>query len=115
MPNIFDAMQETLFNTVTSTMGYSATWAPDAGGAVITATVLYNGPTEKEKLLDANYTPDKLTMEYKVQDFEGLKQSIDSGKTENITIDPFGEFNIKSIQLKWDGKTVIANLVKITE
>lgn len=94
-------------------MGYNATWTPSAGGAAITATVLYNGPTEKEKLFDAEYNPDKLTIEYKLGDLTGLKDAVDGGANETITVAAFGSFSIKSISTKWDGKTIVANLVKI--
>jgi hypothetical protein len=60
----FDNLQDNLFKQVKTTMGYAATWAPSAGGDVQTAIVLYNGPTEKEKLFSADYDPDKLKMEY---------------------------------------------------
>jgi len=102
-----------MFNTVTKTMGYAATWVPSAGGAAITATVLYNGPTEKEKLLSADYNPEKLTIEYKVDDLTGLRESVDAGNIETITVTQFGDFSIKSALPHWDGKTIIANLVKI--
>lgn len=113
MGNMFTSLQDVLLNTVNNTMGDAASWIPSAGGAAITATVLYNGPTEKEKLLDANYNPDKITIEYKVGDLPGLKEAVDTGDVETITVTPYGNFSIKSIETKWDGKTIIAHLVKI--
>lgn len=110
---MFDTLQDTLFNTVNTTMGYPASWTPSAGGAAITATVLYNGPTEKEKLFDAEYNPDKITIEYKKGDLTGLKEAVDAGDAETITVTPHGNFSIKSIETKWDGKTIIAHLAKI--
>lgn len=111
--NMFNGLQDVLLNTVNTTMGDTATWIPSAGGAAITATVLYNGPTEKEKLFDAAYNPDKITIEYKVTDLTGLEESVEANNDEVITVTPHGNFSIKSIQKKWDGKTMIANLVKI--
>ena len=104
-----------MFATVANTMGYTATWLPSAGGAAITATVLYKGPTIKEKLFDAAYSPDNLTLEYKVEDLQGLKQSVDEGNEECITITGIATFVIRSIQTTFDGKTITANLQQVTE
>lgn len=109
--SLFDALQDSMFGTVTSTMGYDATWTPRAGGPAQTAKVLYNGPTEKEKLFSADYDPDKLKMEYKIGDFTGLFEAAQPNTAmEEISIAGIGDFYIKSISRKWDGKTFEAQL-----
>jgi hypothetical protein len=106
MGNPFDSLQKTMFDTVTNTMGYDAVWVPKAGGEHKTAKVLYNGPTEKERFFLADYDPDKLMMEYKDGDFPGLFESARSSKApEVVQIDGIGEFVVRSVKKKWDGKT----------
>jgi len=99
-----------MFDTVTTTMGYTATWSPLAGGDDLTGAVLYKGPTEKEKLANADYDPDKLTLEYKDGLFPGLKEAADASPREVITIDGVGDFFIKSVTRLWDGKTFEARM-----
>lgn len=102
--NIFDSLQNTMFNTVTKTMGYDATWN------LLTARVLFKGPTEKEKLKDADYDPDKLEMEYKAGDFVGLYTLLENNEMQTVTIIGIGNFTVKSVAKKFDGKTFIARL-----
>lgn len=114
MAAAFDNLQSSLFATVTSTMGYDATWQP-AAGAPQTNKVLYNGPTEKEKLFSANYDPDKLTMEYTEGMFPGLKESVDSGNLESVSIVLNGisvSLKVRHVQRQFDGKQYKATLVK---
>jgi len=92
-------------------MGYDATWIPQAGGPPITARVLYNGPTEKEKLFSTDYDPEKLMLEYQLNDLPGLFESARSKTyTEEIEITDIGTFYVKSVKKKWDGKTFEAQL-----
>lgn len=115
MANLFDSLQDTAFNVVTNNMGYSATWRPSIGGDLQVAKVLYNGPTEKEKLLSADYDPDKLTMEYKSIDFIGLKDAADDNQNEIVTIEDVEDFAVKSVRKKFDGKTFEAKLQRIND
>lgn len=111
MPNLFDNLQAAMLGTVTNTMGYAATWLPKEGGEAKTATVLYNGPTEKEKLFNADYDPDKLMMEFHLTDLPGLFEAARSkNTTEEIDITNIGVFYIKSVKKKWDGLTYEAQL-----
>lgn len=110
MANPFDSLQSTMFSTVANTMGYDATWTPKAGGSEKTAKVLYNGPTEKEKLFSAEYDPDKLMMEYKLNDLAGLFEAARSkNTTEEVEIIDIGTFYVKSVKKKWDGSTFEAH------
>lgn len=111
-------------------MGYDATWTPSNAdflntefntdefvtGQPIPGKVLYNGPTEKEKLFDANFDPSKLTMEYKHGVFVGLKESVDGGQTETVTIslaDGDITLKVRHVQKQFDGRQYKATLVKI--
>lgn len=109
--NAFDSLQDAMMNTVANTMGYEATWLPSTGGEQKLAQVLYNGPTEKEKLFDATYDPDKRMMEYKQDDFINLFELTRANNgVEEITIIGIGNFYVKSVKKKWDGKTYEAQL-----
>lgn len=109
--NLFDGIQDTMFGTVTTTMGYDATWIPKAGGVAKTARVLYNGPTEKEKLLSADYDADKLMMEWKKDDLNGLFESAQNAQSmEWVTITGIGQFFVRKARRKFDGKTYEATL-----
>ena len=115
---VFDSLQDNLFTQVKTTMGYSASWQPSAGGGLQIAIVLYNGPTEKEKIFSVDYDPDKLKMEYQDTDFIQLKDAVDTDPdAEKVFITISGTevpFKIKSIKRLWDGKTFEAQLKAIT-
>ena len=108
--NLFDNLQNTMFNAVTSTMGYDATWSASDGSGDQTARILFTGPTEIEKLKGADFDPEKLEMEYKKGDFAGLKELTDNNEMEKVTIAGIGYFRVKSVLKKYDGKTFIARL-----
>src|SRR5881275_1117587 len=108
--SFFDRLQSTMFDTVTNVMGDDATWTPAAGGEAQSAKVLFSGPTEKEKIFDAEYDPEKLTMEYKEGVFPGLKESTDAGTTEIVTIAGKGDFIARGVKKLADGQTYKANL-----
>lgn len=112
MGNIFDTLQNSLFKTVTSTMGYDATWTPSspADSPTQTARVLYKGPSEKQKVVDAEFQPDKIIMQYQQGDFEGLKELADDGKFEIVNIDGLSNFKVMSVKKLFDGKTLVATL-----
>jgi hypothetical protein len=110
--NLFDGLQATMFSTVTNTMGYDATWTPSSpdGSSQQSARVLYQGPTHKEKLIQADFDPDKLDMEYQLGDFENLKSFADENIFETVDIDGIGSFKVKSVLKKFDGKSFVARL-----
>jgi hypothetical protein len=113
----FDTLQDNLFKQVKTTMGYVASWQPSVGGDLQTATVLYNGPTEKEKLFSVDYDPDKLVMEYQDIDFIGLKLAVDTDPDAEQVIITLSSgdviFKVKAVSRKWDGKTFEAHLKAI--
>lgn len=113
--NLFDSLQNSAFHTVTNTMGYDANWTPStAPGTTLLARVLFKGPTEKEKLLQADFDPDKLEMEYQAGDFINLKSYADDNVFETVIINGIGTFKVKSVAKKYDGKTFIARLQVIS-
>lgn len=109
--NLFDGLQSTMFDTVTNTMGYQAMWTGTPAGSIQQiAWILYTGPTEKEKIFQADFDPEKLIMEYKAGDFIGLKDLQDDNQLQDVLIVGIGTFKIKSVKLKFDGKTFEARL-----
>lgn len=111
--NLFDNLQDNLTGAIKSTFGYPAVWNPTVGGPAQTATVLYKGPTEKEKLANVDYDTDRVTMEYDHSDFAGLHESVKTNKREPITITVSGQqidFLVLGIQKLHDGKTFEARL-----
>lgn len=113
--NLFDNLQNAAFDVVTNTMGYSATWTPaDVLISPKTAQVLYKGPSEKEKLLNADYSPDKLMLEYKQGMFPGLKESVDINEQNVIRVNGLAggwvDFYVRSVGRLWDGNTFEARL-----
>ena len=114
MSNIFDGLQDNMFNVVTNTMGYDATWTPVAPNSTLqTARVLYNKPTEKRTLEEYQYNPNIHIMEYKKGDFEGLFESCRSNEMETVIIDIRGvstSFYVQEIKAAWDGNNFIAQL-----
>jgi hypothetical protein len=109
--SMFDTLQDTAFSVVTTTMGDAGSWIPSGGGAEQTAKVLYNGPTEKEKLLSAEYDPERVYIEYQSGSFPGLFETVKSSATmEVITITGKGDFYVKSVTKEWDGKSFKAYL-----
>jgi hypothetical protein len=110
---LFDNLQDNLLSAVKSTFGYPAVWNPTGGGPVKTATVLYKGPTEKEKLANVDYDTDHLTMEYNHSDFPGLHDAVKTNKREPITITIAGQevdFLVLSVRKMHDGKTLEARI-----
>ncbi len=124
MSNPFDALQNAVFDVVVNTMGYPAEWVPnfseftdelseEFGPEKKTATVLYKDATEQEKLSNVEYGIDRCVMEYKRGQFDGLKESVNKGNTESVSIIISGsalQFNVRSISTKFDGKTYQAIL-----
>lgn len=112
--NLFDNLQNTVFDVVTVTMGYDAVWNPSAGGSQQTAKVLYKGPSEMQKIEGVDYDPEAIVMEYKKGDFDGLKEAADDSKFEVVTVGAIGDFYVKSVIEKFDGKTLKATLDRKT-
>lgn len=109
--NLFDALQETAFVTVTNTMGYDASW--QSGQTVYTARVLFSDPTDdKDKVSDQSYTTSNPTVEYKDDDLPGLYDTIHSTNGgQTITVNG-NQYNTLTAKKKYDGKTII---LEVTE
>lgn len=111
MSNPFEGYAKALTTVVSHTMGEDAIWIPSdrSAPAGITARVLFNNPTKKNKLQDVEYNPFDWQMEYHKDSFDGLKALVDAGNSEVITINSTGYF-VKDVITKWDGDTSLAKL-----
>lgn len=107
--NIFDSLKKQAFDVVTNMMGYNATWL--SGSTLFEARVGYKDPSEKQELSGIDsWNPDEPFMEYRVGFFANLKQSVDSGNLEYVTIESVGYFAVVEVKTKYDGETFVARL-----
>lgn len=107
--NLFDGLGNSVFSVVTATMGYTAVWQPSDGSPLQTSRVLFKNPTEHQKLADQEYDPYRYIMEFKRGVFEGLKQSVDANKVEEVTIGA-ANYYVRQVNGKYDGGTMVATL-----
>lgn len=112
--NLFDDLQDASFDVVTNTYGYDATWSPSEGGDDVVARVLFNNPTNKQKLSGVEYDPYHYKMEYKKGDLPGLKEAIDKTGTETVTIQG-QQYYVRQVLTLFDGRTMEATLEPVTQ
>lgn len=111
--NIFDSIQESAFNVVTQTFGYAATWTPSEGGPQQLAVVCYKDATDEHGVGEVDYNNPRHQIEYKIEDFTGLQQSVFNGGTELVKVTMKGityQFLVRRCETKYDGKTIVAYL-----
>ena len=110
MSNIFDNLQDNLFNLTTTVFGYDAEWTPSAGGPLQVARVHYKKPNEaRNQFGEVDFNPNIHMMEYKEGDFTGLYEAVRNGGTEHVTVNGT-LFYVREIKARWDGKTYYAQL-----
>lgn len=110
--NVFDSLKVRAFDVITKTMGYDASWqSGESGSALLLARVGYKDPSEKQELSGIeSWNPDEPFMEYRIGFFLGLKERIDAGAQEFVTIEGKGYFAVREVQTKFDGDTFVARL-----
>jgi hypothetical protein len=110
----FDDMARQAFATVAGVMGQRATWQPSGGGGEVSGMVLFSNPTEPKPIGDSEryeYRPNNATAEYCIGTFDGLKEAVDVGEKEYITIGEDAYF-VQEVTTKFDGNTYVAHLEK---
>ena len=113
MSNIFDSMQDRLFDLTTTTFGYEASWTPFGGGDTLTGKVHYRSPNEKDSMTSGvAYAPFVFFMEYKEGVFDGLQSSVRTGGTEIVTVQGVQHY-VRSVERVYDGRTYQAHLERI--
>ncbi len=113
--NIFDSLKTRVFDKVVKTMGYDAEWVSSESGISKTARVGYKDPSEKYELsgLDS-WNPDEPFMEYRIEFFAGLKESVDKGRQEFVSIEGKGYFAVKEVKTKFDADCFWARLIMVS-
>lgn len=111
MSNLFDEIRDTLFDIVTNTIGYDATWIPSDGSNPLgyKARVLFKYPEADRKLSGATYSSFNYEMEYRRDFFHGLKLSVNHTNTEVITVDG-KNYYCRNVDVLADGNTFKAQL-----
>jgi hypothetical protein len=110
--SFFDNFQKVAFGVVTTLMGDVATWQPSDGSDYQTAEVLLKEPTNERDLGDVTYSPYTYIIEYYIHKLTGLKNLVDSGTNELITINEI-EYYVRKVDALHDGKTYKAILEKV--
>jgi hypothetical protein len=106
----FDDIQKSVFNTTTNLFGDEAVWIPAAGGTAHKALVHFKNPNDPYRIGNENkyeYRPYDYSFEYYEDKFPGLKESVESGAIEKVSVKGFN-LAIREIRAKFDGKTYIA-------
>lgn len=113
MSNIFDSMQDGLFDLTTAVFGYDASWTPIAGGPTQTGRVNYRSPNDKDVLKNGiEYMPYTFFMEFKEGIFNGLQESVRHGIAEQVVVNGISHY-VRSVNRVHDGKTIQAHLDRI--
>jgi hypothetical protein len=109
MPNPFDFARLSALNIVKDVFSNPAEWTPSAGGAPLTARVLFNHPTDTRRHHRAEYNPLIHSMEYHLDEFPGLFESLRDGGAEFVTIEG-RQYEVREVLANFDGKTYVAQL-----
>lgn len=112
MGSRFDNMQRGTVERVNNLFGFPAVWNPSDDSDQQTAKILFEDPTRLMELGGlVEYNPQNVLMEYKEGDFVGLREAANSGANETVIVDGVS-YNVRQVDLKYDGKTYIAILEK---
>lgn len=98
---LFDTYRINMLAKTRAIMGTIATWG------VNSASVLFNAPTTHDQLAKVDYQRDRYVMEYDIEDFIGLRESVANGGNEYVIIDGV-EYFILEINALYDGKLLEA-------
>jgi len=108
---LFDGIQAAVFSTANQVFGDTAVWTPSISGSnSITEQVLFKNPNDPIQIGETDkyeYRPFDYSFEYFEGQFPNLKESVESGNTELVTVKGF-ELYIRRVIAKFDGKTYTA-------
>lgn len=108
--NPFDGFMKKAFDVTLSVMGYDASWTPLNGGEIQTARVHFREPNGEDMISGASYAPLTFVMEYRIDTFTGLIDSVRSGiRGEQVTISGT-TYYVRSVAKIQDGQTFQAVL-----
>jgi hypothetical protein len=104
MSTPFERLKRLAFDQAARTMGVDAIWSGN------TARVLFNQPNNTEERASIDFTPQFFEMEYRVDDFAGLYESVRGGDLEVVTIGGVS-YEVRHVMRVYDGDTFKAHLV----
>lgn len=104
MSTPFERLKRTAFDAAARTMGVDAIWGQQ------TERVLFNQPSGTEERAEIEFTPTFYEMEYRIEHFSGLYESVRDGNIEIVTIGS-DEYTVRHVLKVFDGDTYKAHLV----
>jgi hypothetical protein len=111
--SFFDGYTKVVFSAAEGIMGDTLSWVPSDGSSAISDTVLFNNPDVGQTLGDVDkfdFQTFKYWFEYVEGQFPGLKESVDSGNLETVTVKGF-TLDIQQVVTKYDGRNYCAYCV----
>lgn len=109
--NLFDGIQDLMFDTVGRIYGIDASWTPSAGGTAQTGRVLLKEPTQEYDMNGVPYTPFHRIMEYRKGVFPGLFEAARQKRNESVTING-AQYYVRNVRAEYDGRTLKAEIEK---
>lgn len=107
----FDALQNTMFETVKNQFGFSATWTASDSSQTWEGLVLFRNPTQVFELSGfGQYDPTLWEMEYKFGDFPGLRELVDMRETQEVVTIDGVQYYVRAVSTIYDGRTIKATL-----
>jgi hypothetical protein len=109
---LFDNYQKSCVTTAAKLFGDMATWISSDGAIIFEGLVFFSDPEKLASIGDAaiaNYSPYDVHIEFFINQFEGLKLSVDSGNFEVLIIKEV-QYYVQNVSPIKDGKTLIAIL-----
>ena len=107
--NLFDGIQDRMFDTVGKVYGYDATWTPSAGGAEVQGRVLLKEPTKEYDLNGVMFQPAHRILEWRKGVLDGLFEAIRAKQNERVTVNG-NEYFCRTAEAAYDGRTYKANI-----
>ena len=110
MDNVFDAFKLQTFSQIATTMGY------DAICDGVKARVLFNSPSQNEKVSEHQFDYDRPTLEFKITDWPGVREKIEAKEDVLITVKGKEYYAMKIVgdgKIANDGETYKVTLEEV--
>ncbi|MBS1775330.1 MAG: hypothetical protein JSS64_03510 [Bacteroidetes bacterium] len=116
MENAFDKLKTVVFSAVAGTMGYEAIWFHNGiENEGIKARVLFSDAGEKEEVSDFDFDYARPVIEYKEEDWQGLKTLVDAKQAQIIKVRDAYYYTLKVISVARDGEVYKVILQEATD